>query len=185
MTVTLQSHNMDGFGNQKLLGRFVCSLSRIIGLTLDATNGKFYTRREAARKNKKNVYLLLAFEPVMFCCPCPGIHRNRDGSLTHTRFLWAGWRGQCYVQRGNWYLGGARCPHWVGRTDGILGRTGTDGQPWKVKLMNIRKKRWRREEIYTFQHPHSEPNKMLLSGIKTKLHERNTHSPRHSDGGRC
>lgn len=124
-------------------------------------------------KNNKTVYLLLAFEPVMFCCPCPGIHRNRDVSLTRTRFLWAGWRGQCYVQRANWYLGGARCRHWVGRTDGILERTGTDGQPWKVKWMKIREKK----KMKDF---HS------VSRIKCcSLRERNTHSPRHSDGGRC
>lgn len=66
-------------------------------------------------------------------CPCPGIHRNRDGSLSHTQFLWTGWWGRRCARRGSWCPGGARFPRWVGRIDGSPGHTETDGQPWWIE----------------------------------------------------
>lgn len=82
-------------------------------------------------------YLLPGFEPATFDCPCPEIHRNKDGSLSRTPFLSTGWWGCCSALRGSWCLGEAMSPHWVGRTAGIPGHTETDGRPEDKKEVSI------------------------------------------------
>ena len=111
-------------------------------------------------------YLLPGFGPVAFGCPCPGIHRNRGGSLSRTRFLWAGWRGRCCARRGSWCPGGARIHRWVCRRDGSLGRTGTDGPPgWWIECGSRRGEMTKTEWDTWFIYPLPNANCALLCPI--------------------